>query len=73
MEKKQKKKGFFSMLDTEDICKFCKGENEKSFYCSIQYFAKKGKPLLNTFQNFKHPIVLVATSECFDLKKDVYI
>ena len=66
--KETKKEGFFSWFYIEDVCKYCNESNEASFYCSISNISKKGKTLLNIFQSFKNPIVLVATSDCFDFE-----
>ena len=65
--KETKKEGFWSFISTEDICKYCKNSNESLFYCSIGNFTSGEKTLLNTFRIFKSPLILVATSECYDL------
>ena len=64
--KDTKKEGFMAMFYTDDYCKFCGKSNEKNFYCSISNFAQKDKTVLEIFKNTKKPIILLATSECYN-------
>ena len=68
--KETKKEGFWSYLSIEDTCKYCKNSNESLFYCSISNFTSEDKTLHKTFSHFKSPIILVATSECYNLSGD---
>ena len=38
----------------------------KNFYCSISNFANKDKTILDVFKNTKKPIILLATSACYN-------
>ena len=66
----KKEGGFWSFLSLEDTCKYCKNSNESNFYCSITNFTSGEKTLLNAFGNFKSPLILVATSNCYNLSGD---
>ena len=64
--KDTKKEGFIAMFYTDDYCKFCGQSNVKNFYCSILNYAQKDKTILDVFKNIKKPIILLATSECYN-------
>jgi len=60
--KDTKKEGFLAMFYTDDFCKYCGQSNVKNFYCSIL----KYKTISEVFKNIKKPIILLATSECYN-------
>ena len=64
--KDTKKEGFWAAFYTDDYCKFCGQSNIKNFYCSISNFAQKDKTILDVFKNTKKPIILLATSACYN-------
>ena len=66
--KNTKKDGFFNYYFWQDNnCKFCGQSNEDNYYCSILNLGAKNKTLEENFSNLKSPIILVATSECYNL------
>ena len=67
--KNTKKDGFISYFFWQDNnnCKFCGQSNDDNLYCSILNLGAKNKTLEQNFSNFKKPIILVATSECYNL------
>ena len=68
--KETKKDGIGSWFTIEDKCKYCKGSNETLFYCSISKFTTDVQTLSNAFKNFKKPLILLATSEYYNLRGD---
>ena len=68
--KETKKDGIMSWFSFEDTCKYCNQQNDSLFYCSIFNFAKNEDTVLNVFQKFTQPLVLLATSECYNLSGD---
>ncbi len=64
--KDTKKEGFLAMFYTDDYCKFCGQSNEKNFYCSISNFAPQDKTILQVFKKIDKPIILLATSKCYN-------
>ena len=68
--KETKKEGFLTWFSMEDTCKYCNKSNEQFFYCSIFNFTKEDKTLLASFNHLKKPIVLLATSDCYNLSGD---
>ena len=70
-----KKTGFTSWFSMEQTCKYCNESNDTNFYCSISNFTQPNKTIFEVFKNLQKPIVLLATSECYNLKGErmVYI
>ena len=65
--KDTKKGGFFSMFYIEDTCKFCNESNESNYYCSIMEQNSYNKKIKDYFQKMKKPVILAATSDCYNL------
>ena len=65
--KDTRKDGFFSMFSLEDICKFCNESNEANYYCSISKMGSFKSTLKDFFKNVKKPVILAATSKCYNL------
>jgi hypothetical protein len=73
--KDTKNQSFFSyFFSWEDTCKFCGESNNKNYYCSISNLGGYNKTLEEAFDKFKSPIILLATSECYNLfgEKTIY-
>ena len=69
--KETKNQSFFSyFFSWEDTCKFCGESNNKNYYCSILNLKANDKTLEEAFDKFKRPIILLATSECYNLFGD---
>ena len=71
--KETKKEGFTTWFSIEDKCKYCRKSNEKLFYCSISNFTSDEQILENSFHKFKKPLILLATSECYNKSGDSFI
>ena len=65
--KDTKKEGFLSWFSIEDTCKFCNQSNESNYYCSIDCLGKYGNTIKENFQKVKKPVILAATSDCYNL------
>ena len=66
--KNTKKDGFFSYFFwQDDKCKFCGQSNDDNYYCSILNLGARNNTLEENFSKLKTPIILVATSECYNL------
>ena len=73
---KETKKGSFLsyIFFVDDNCKYCKQPNNEIYYCPIVNLGGSNKTLEENFNNFKKPIILVATSDCYNLsgEKQIY-
>ena len=70
-----KYEGFLNfLLWKKETCKFCWGSNTKKYYCSISGFISDYQALEEKFEKDKNPIILLATSECYNLtgRKTIY-
>ena len=65
--KETKKEGFLAFFSMEEYCKFCDKYNKFNYYCSISNLGDKTKTIKENFKLIKKPVILVATSECYDL------
>ena len=65
--KDTKKDGFLSWFYIEDICKFCNESNETNYYCPISKLGTSDKKVKEAFQKVKKPVILAATSDCYNL------
>ena len=65
--KETKKDGFFAWIMMDDSCKYCNQSNIANYYCSISNLGKYDKTIGENFQKVKKPIILAATSDCYDL------
>ena len=66
--KHTKKDGFFNYYFWQDnSCKYCGQSNDDNYYCSILNLGARNKALEDNFSNFKQPIILLSTSECYNL------
>ena len=69
--KDTKKDGFLSWFYIEDICKFCNESNETNYYCPIsKKLGTSDKKVKEAFQKVKKPVILAATSDCYNLNGD---
>ena len=69
--KETKNEGFFYyFFSWEDTCKYCGQSNNKTYYCSILNYGKLNQTIGQVFENIKKPIVLMATSDCYNLSGD---
>ena len=65
--KDTKKDGFLTLFYAEDYCKFCNESNEANYYCQINKMGSSKLPVKEFFKKVKKPIILAATSQCYDL------
>ena len=65
--KETKKDGFFAWIMLDDSCKYCNQSNIANYYCSISNLGKYDKTIGENFKKVKKPIILAATSDCYDL------
>jgi hypothetical protein len=65
-----KKDGFLSWFYIEDVCKFCNESNETNYYCPISKLGTSDKTVKEVFQKVKKPVILAATSDCYNLNGD---
>ena len=65
--KETKKEGFFALFSMEETCKYCNEYNKFNYYCSIKNLGNINKTIKENFKSLKKPVILVATSECYDL------
>ena len=74
--KDTKNENFFSYFLGwgEETCKFCGESNKYNYYCSILNLGATNKTIQENLKNFKKPVVLLATSECYNLsgEKQIY-
>ena len=65
--KDTKKDGFWAIFSIEDTCKFCNESNETNYYCSIEKWGSYKSTLKDFFKKVKKPVILAATSKCYNL------
>ena len=65
--KDTKKDGIRSWFTSEDYCKFCNESNELNYYCPVSKIGSFNKTIKEIFQKVKKPVILAATSDCYNL------
>ena len=63
-----KKTGILALFSMEETCKFCGEYNKFNYYCPINKLGDKHNSIKENFKNLKKPVILVATSECYNLR-----